>query len=302
MTFDINKFLYYHNRSWMKQIHRDCFLGSDAVTFMVEQGFADSRAAAVILGQSMMEKKLLKHVVDSRRKFRDAYMYYRFTEDDNDNSVLSQTNAGNGADIHLGQSGCKFSFAPHTAHNSFVLDVALAEELERVVAGASIEARANTFAKLRERVREQASPDAENWVLCQSTEFNKVSVNVYERIRPRGDFKNVRMTGVVGQTPKSFIAGMMDFSRRSLWDSMFEDGVMVESINLGADLVLSDAAPGTTIPNSPRSNKLPNASDAENPTRENTAGRGEDDIDSFLETVDLAGSKLLFTSISFYID
>ena len=154
----------------MKQIHRDCFLGSDAVSFMVEQGFVDSRPAAVALGQSMMEKKLLKHVVDPRRKFRDAYMYYRFTEDDADSSVLSQSNAGNGADIHLGQGGCKFSFAPHTAHNSFVLDVSLAEELERVVAGASIEARANTFAKLRARVREQASPDAENWVLCQSTE------------------------------------------------------------------------------------------------------------------------------------
>ena len=116
-------------------------------------------------------------------------------------------------------------------------------------------------------------------------------MNVYERIRPRGDFKNVRMTGVVGQTPKSFVAGMLDFSRRSLWDSMFEDGVVVESINLGSELVLSDAAPGSVAPSSPRNSKPPGTLlDPVTPTRESTA---EDDIDSFLETVDLAGSELL---------
>ena len=116
-----------------------------------------------------------------------------------------------------------------------------------------------------------------------------MSVNVYERIRPRGDFKNVRMTGVVGQTPKSFVAGMMDFARRSLWDSMFEDGVVVESINLGADLVLSDAAPGSATPSSPRNSKPPGTLDVETPSRDSAAAG--DDIDAFLETVDLAGSK-----------
>ena len=138
----------------MKRVHRDCFLGSDAVTFLLTQGLADTRAQAVTIGQAMMDKKLVKHVSDPRRKFSDAYMYYIFAEDDLDSAVLGATNAGNGEGVHLGQGGCKFSFAPHTAHNSFVLDIALAEEVERAVAGASIETRTRAFAKLRARVKE----------------------------------------------------------------------------------------------------------------------------------------------------
>jgi len=49
-------------------------------------------------------------------------------------------------------------------------DIGLAEELERAVAGASIEARLHALKKLRARVREQAEPDAPDWLLSQSTE------------------------------------------------------------------------------------------------------------------------------------
>lgn len=34
------------NRSFMRRVHRDCFLGSDAVDFLVTHGFADSRGNA----------------------------------------------------------------------------------------------------------------------------------------------------------------------------------------------------------------------------------------------------------------
>jgi hypothetical protein len=156
----------------MKRVHRDCFLGSDAVTFLITQGLADTRVDAVKIGQSMIAKKLIKHVYDSRRKFCDAYVYFRFAEDDTESSVLAPSNAGNGLGIHPGQGGCKFSFAPHTAHNSYVLDIALAEEVERAVAGASIESRARAFAKLRARVREEAENDSPDWVLSQSTEVS----------------------------------------------------------------------------------------------------------------------------------
>jgi hypothetical protein len=70
--------------------------------------------------------------------------------------VLSTSRAGNGSGVTLGHGGCKWSFAPHTAHNSYVLDIALAEEIERAVAGPSIEARKMAIDKLRSRVREQA--------------------------------------------------------------------------------------------------------------------------------------------------
>jgi hypothetical protein len=97
----------------------------------------------------MMDKKIIKHATDPRRKFCDAYMYFRFMDDDDEASVLAPSNAGNGngtyfsypcclfifsffllKGVHLGAGGCKFSFSPHTAHNSYVLDIALAEEVE----------------------------------------------------------------------------------------------------------------------------------------------------------------------------
>ena len=38
------------NRSWMTIIHRDCFIGSDFVDFLVTQGFSDNRKSAVDVG------------------------------------------------------------------------------------------------------------------------------------------------------------------------------------------------------------------------------------------------------------
>ena len=65
------------NRSLMRRVHHSCFIGSDAVDFMVQQGIADTRKDAVCLGQRMYEDKLLRHVTDTYG-FRDAYFYYRF--------------------------------------------------------------------------------------------------------------------------------------------------------------------------------------------------------------------------------
>ena len=105
-----------------------------------------------------------------------------------------------------GHGGCKWSFCPHTSHNSYVLDVALAEEIERAVAGASVEARAH-IQKLRSRVREQAESDAPDWNLTQSTQVNKTMISVFQRKR-RGEWKNVKMTGMVGESPVGFIKGI----------------------------------------------------------------------------------------------
>lgn len=135
----------------------------------------------------MANKKLFRNITDSR-KFSDSLHYYRFADDDIEAiSCLSTFNAGNGPSLQLGHGGCRWSFAPHTAHNSYVLDIALAEEIERAVAGASIEARTLAINKLRNRIREQASPDALNWDLSQTTEVNNTLISVYHRKRPRGN-------------------------------------------------------------------------------------------------------------------
>ena len=65
----------------MKRIHHSCFIGSDFVDFLVQKGLADSRKEAVAMGQRMYDEKLLRHVTDSY-SFRDAYFYYRFSEDE----------------------------------------------------------------------------------------------------------------------------------------------------------------------------------------------------------------------------
>lgn len=205
------------NRSFMRMVHRDCFVGSDAVDFLVTHGFADSRAFAEEIGRRMMSKGLIRHVRDGSR-FRDAsHLYYRFADDDDDSALLAATNGGNGNGLYLGQGGCKWSICPHTAHNSYILDIGLSEEIERAVAGANVDARARAFAKLRARVREEAEPDAPDWTLSQSTTVNSTVISVFERKRPRGDFKNVKMTGMVGESARSFIRGIMSFERRKNW-------------------------------------------------------------------------------------
>jgi hypothetical protein len=81
----------------------------------------------------------------------------------------------------------------------------LAQELERAVAGGNLDVRMRAVHKLRARVKEQAHPDAPDWALTESTELNGNLSSVYVRKRPRGSFKNVKMTGVAAEKPKEFI-------------------------------------------------------------------------------------------------
>ena len=40
----------------MKRIHRDCFVASDMVEFLVNQGLADDKAQAVSIGKFEVQK------------------------------------------------------------------------------------------------------------------------------------------------------------------------------------------------------------------------------------------------------
>lgn len=285
------------NRSWMKRIHRDCFIGSEAVDFLVMQGFADTRKAAVEIGIKLANKKIIRNITDSR-KFSDSLHYYRYFEDDQVSASLNKTNAGHSpGSISLGHGGCKFSFAPHTVHNSFIIDIALAEEVERAVAGASIEARSLAISKLRSRVREQAEVDAPNWDLNQTISVNGNQISVFTRSRPRGDWKNVKMTGVVADSPVNFIRSILSFERRRQWESAFEDGVIVEAIDIGEKptVLINDSAAAPTNtetvsstpgkPSQPLSEVVLKGQTG--PSK--PVARATDDVYSFLATVDLAG-------------
>ncbi len=52
------------DRKKMFRKHRNCFLGSDAVAFLVSSGMCATVQRAVNLGNLLMDKSLLKHVTD----------------------------------------------------------------------------------------------------------------------------------------------------------------------------------------------------------------------------------------------
>jgi hypothetical protein len=64
---------YYRTRKYKK-----CFIGKDAVTFMVESNMASSREDAVLLGLRLMNEFNLFEHVHRDHVFKDAHLFYRF--------------------------------------------------------------------------------------------------------------------------------------------------------------------------------------------------------------------------------
>jgi hypothetical protein len=58
--------------------YRKTFVGSDAVTFLIDNGYAKSREEAVTIGCQLAEKmKLFEHVL-RKHDFKDAHLFYHF--------------------------------------------------------------------------------------------------------------------------------------------------------------------------------------------------------------------------------
>lgn len=282
----IRKNIEVRNRSMLKRVHRDCFIGSVAVDFILSQALAESREDAVIMCRKMEERGIIKAV--STSKFKDANQYYRFVDDDSSTSVLAASSAGNGEGTFFGEGGCKWSFAPHTAHNSYVLDISLAEEIERAVAGASVESRVRAISKLRARVREQASSAAPDWVPSQTITGKDGPMNIYTRKRPRGDFHNVKITGTVNESSKDFIKSVIDFESRKEWEASFEDGVVVEVIDIAEKRNLFTEEETTTDgTQAAHARVVMELSEAPKPIP--NLARSTDDVLTYLSTVDLTG-------------
>uniref|UniRef100_A0A7S3LJY5 DEP domain-containing protein n=1 Tax=Aplanochytrium stocchinoi TaxID=215587 RepID=A0A7S3LJY5_9STRA len=66
------------DRKYHLQTFKNCFIGSEAVTEMVDSGLVPSRDEAVQLGKEMLKEGLLKHVTDDN-DFEDERLFYRFT-------------------------------------------------------------------------------------------------------------------------------------------------------------------------------------------------------------------------------
>jgi hypothetical protein len=57
----------------MKYLHKNCFVGTTAVGFLVSSGEAPSRSKAIALGQLLMDKGYVRHVND-QKSFKDTNM------------------------------------------------------------------------------------------------------------------------------------------------------------------------------------------------------------------------------------
>lgn len=135
----------------------------------------------------------------------------------------------------------------------------------------------------------------------QSTEVNGVDVNVYERVRPRGDFKNVKMTGKTAESPKDCIRGIYNFEKRKQRERMFEDGVVVEAIDIGETNPFLDEVEEDVSENSddilsgiPEARELSpcrflDLPDSEQQPPQHKFARTTDDTTTFLQTVDTLG-------------
>jgi small-conductance mechanosensitive channel len=68
------------DRRHLFTVHRRCFVGRAAVSWLSEQ-LDLSRADAVRLGERLVERGAVRHVLDEQ-PFRDGYFFYRFVGDD----------------------------------------------------------------------------------------------------------------------------------------------------------------------------------------------------------------------------
>lgn len=67
-------------RPYKLKLYHRCFVGNEAVSWMVEN-LKISREEAIVLGQKLIDKKIIHHVCDEH-PFKDEQIFYRFYEDE----------------------------------------------------------------------------------------------------------------------------------------------------------------------------------------------------------------------------
>jgi predicted ATPase len=67
-----------HDRTFRLKTYKKCFVASEAVSYMVQEGLANTRDEAVELGGRLEKELNLWHHVKNDHKFSDAYYFFRF--------------------------------------------------------------------------------------------------------------------------------------------------------------------------------------------------------------------------------
>lgn len=114
------------NRTYRLQTYKQCFIGKEAVDFLVEKGFASSREDAVVIGQALSEDlKMFEHVLRDH-KFEDKGYYYHFLDGSERGTIAANVSgwsdflAPSGAGESEGDTEEKqSSFLPHFPRPDF---------------------------------------------------------------------------------------------------------------------------------------------------------------------------------------
>jgi hypothetical protein len=76
------------NRRYLHKLYKDCFLGSDAVTYLVKSGYADDRLSAVKLGREVAVQYNIFEHVERDHEFKDQPLFYRFMTTKDKSTVM----------------------------------------------------------------------------------------------------------------------------------------------------------------------------------------------------------------------
>ena len=64
LSAEMRRGIHIGDRKYHGRMFKACFLGKDAVDWLVKNGHADSRKKAMMMGQALFVMKLLQHVTD----------------------------------------------------------------------------------------------------------------------------------------------------------------------------------------------------------------------------------------------
>lgn len=93
LTEKFRKGLEIKTRKWMTKSYEKCFVGLEAVEFMVKEGIAKTKEEAIEIGQLLVASNIIKHVTGDH-DFKDEKLFYRFSVDEPSHGQTKQKEDG----------------------------------------------------------------------------------------------------------------------------------------------------------------------------------------------------------------
>jgi pyruvate/2-oxoglutarate dehydrogenase complex dihydrolipoamide dehydrogenase (E3) component len=81
------------DRTYHLQTYEDCFVGSEACEWLIESGIAEDTGQAELVGNLLLEAGVFHHVT-REHEFKDEYLFYRFSEDEDHGHRADREGAG----------------------------------------------------------------------------------------------------------------------------------------------------------------------------------------------------------------